>query len=121
MLLILTEACKNEAVYDYTFKTVTEKSGAKSWIFTGSHKPRLDINFQFVNDVNTVLNKIGLPKIDHSVREKEQITHSRLDRGIFEWKNYPLGTLTIHRSMDKNSNYEDYDCIWKVTLSESKK
>jgi len=104
--------------YDYTFEKVTHSMGkkldAKIWMFTGTKPPPLNLTDknEFMNDVNVVLEKLGLPRIKQAVVEKSSITGFRTDRGIYEWNSYPLGTLKVVRHSGS------YDSIWKVILED---
>lgn len=110
--------------YDYTYELQTEflgkKLDAKVWILNGEKLPPINLYDQtaFVNDVNTVLQKLNLPKVTHAVVEKSSITKFRTDRGEYEWTDYPLGTLQIMRHTDESFFRGKYDCIWKIIILE---
>lgn len=121
VLLVFITSCNTE--YDFSYNKVTETSGATSWIFEGNYKPPLHLSDDaaFVHSINLVLDTLQLPLVEKAVLEKEKITGFRTDRRIFEWDVYPLGILRVTRSSAKDAKYNDYDCIWKVTLTEKNK
>lgn len=120
---ILIGSCAPEpkpTVYDFSYRNVTETSGASSWIFEGKHRPplRLDGGSGFVASVNRALEATNLPGVTEAIPERSSLTGSRADRTRYQWEEYPGGRLTIARSLCKDAQYRDYDCIWKITLDE---
>lgn len=108
----------DEVHHVFSYKKATEQSGETSWIFEGENKPPLNVSdkLEFVRNVNSALNTIGLPTINRSVPERESLTGSRIHRGEFLWDDYQKGPLLIHRNVCRDSNYKNYDCIWKITV-----
>ena len=108
--------------YDYSYKIVTHSMGKKldatQYLFTGSPKPPLELNNKndFLNNVNTALEKLNLPRVNYYVTEKSKMTGFRLDRGIYEWEDYSLGTLQIHRGNGRTKLSKEYDCINYVSI-----
>jgi len=119
-LTLIVFSCFNDKKpeYDYSFTESKINDRIVNWIFTNKYKPPLNLEDenQFIKDVNSVLDSIGIPRINTKVIEKEKLTKSRYDRAIFEWENYPEGKLIITRNTDKDVNYNTYDCIWKVSI-----
>ena len=115
---MVLNACNSVTEYDYSTRKTTGRSGEIMWIFEGEYSPPLKLknDSTFISSVNLVLTKLELPKISNVAIEKEKLTGYRTDRGAYEWADYPLGQLRIQRSLDRDINYDYYDCIWKVII-----
>lgn len=102
---------------EYQYAVETGKSGITSYNFNENEKPKLDLcgnNICNVSSVNAVLKFLNLPTISKGVAELSSITGYRTDRGLYHWENYPLGTLTIRRTLCGGS--KRYDCISGITI-----
>lgn len=109
----------SKKIYDFSHRRVGEQSGATSWIFEGKNKPPFTYSDkkQLLKDINLVLSTISLPLVSDYVVERESLTGLRVHRGQFLWENYQSGKLIIHRDICKDLDSKEYDCIWKVTVS----
>ena len=119
--MIVSSSCSRAAPpmkYDFSFRQVTERSGATSWIFEGKHKPPLwlDGGSGFVGSVNDALEAASLPAVSSAVPERSSITGSRVHRAQYLWEDYPRGELRVERSLCSDNTYQKYDCIWKITV-----
>jgi hypothetical protein len=115
---LVLNACNSITEYDYTARKTIETSGATSWIFEGKYRPpmKLENDSTFLSSVNLALTKLKLPKISNIAIEKSKLTNSGYDNGSYEWLDYPIGILKIQRSSGSDVNYDNYNCIWKVTI-----
>ena len=110
----------------YSFEAQhSKKDNSEFWIFAARehgqkyYAPplRTSSDADFIESVNLVFTKIGLMPIKTRVPEKSKITGHRWDRGVFEWTDYPGGTLQLHRRSQSDANHAHYTTIWKIILT----
>ncbi|MEQ9442571.1 MAG: hypothetical protein RIG62_26260 [Cyclobacteriaceae bacterium] len=113
-----------EPLKEFEYRKATEISGATSYIFEDDKKPKLNLNINGtianLSNVNALLTFLDLPKVTKLVPERSSITGYRFHRAQYYWEDYPLGNLTINRSIC-GSGSNQYDCVWKVIVSGNKK
>jgi hypothetical protein len=119
--LLLSLCGRNKPEFSYVFEKYSDRNGNEVWRFAGDYPPPLllESNEEFIYSINLALDTIGLPRINQAVQEKEKLTGFRAHRGIYEWKNYPLGILTVERMLEYAKGSEGYDSIWKIRLKKT--
>lgn len=71
-----------------------------------------------VHSVNRILEYLGLPLVDHPVRELAAITGSANDLNTYKWDDYELGVLTVVRDICQDRDrLESYQCIESIFIS----
>jgi hypothetical protein len=71
--------------------------------------------------LNFVLEQLNLPLVNKGVPELSTITGNRLDQGIYRFDDYPLGTLTVERSLYQNKKVAlTYHCISRIIIDSRK-
>lgn len=112
---------RSNPVYDYT--VIEEGDASTIFVFTSTSKPRLVIdgnNFVDIATVNTALNRLSLPQVNYPVPKLTSIPGIASDTGIFFWDEYLFGSLTVWSVLCQDSSVGDYDCIWKVSITNQK-
>lgn len=70
-----------------------------------------------IEEVNRVLEYIGLKKVNHGVKELASITGSQLDVNLYRWDDYPDGILVIERAICRDkTTFNSYNCIQSISL-----
>jgi len=71
--------------------------------------------------LNFVLEQLNLPLVNKGVPELSTITGNRHDQGIYRFDDYPLGTLTVERSLYQNKKVAlSYHCISRIIIDSRK-
>jgi hypothetical protein len=71
--------------------------------------------------LNVVLAQLNLPPVRTGVPELSTITGRHTDQGIYRFDDYPLGTLTVERSLYQNKKVAlSYYCISRIIIDSRK-
>jgi hypothetical protein len=71
--------------------------------------------------LNNVLTQLNLPPVSHGVPELSTITANRTDQQVYRFDDYPLGTLTVERSLYQNTKVAlSYYCISRIIIDSRK-
>ncbi|MCX7975101.1 MAG: hypothetical protein N3B16_11495 [Candidatus Aminicenantes bacterium] len=71
-----------------------------------------------IDEVNQVLEYIGLKKVTHGAKELASITGSQLDVNLYQWDDYPDGILVIERAICRDKEtFNSYNCLQSITLT----
>lgn len=112
-------SCGDTIKYNYKFKeSYNCRCNCTIWISDFKGRPPIDIynKDEFVKNLNLALSSIGINNIEYMPPEKATIPkylkQEKLFKGVYEYLDYPLGVLTIHRGMGSGN----YDGIWKIIL-----
>lgn len=112
---------RSNPVYDYT--VIEEGEASTVFVFTSTSKPRLIIdrnNFVNIATINTALTRLSLPQVNYPVPKLTSIPGIASDTGIFYWDEYLFGSLTVWSGLCQDSILGNYDCIWKVSITNQK-
>lgn len=75
------------------------------------------LHLEDVNELNRILEYIGLKKVTHGVKELASITGSQLDVNLYRWDDYPDGILVIERAICRDKEtFNSYNCLQSITL-----
>ncbi len=70
-----------------------------------------------INELNQVLEYIGLKKVNHGVKELASLTGSAYDVNLYRYDDYPDGILIIERMICRDKKtFNSYNCIQSITL-----
>jgi len=71
-----------------------------------------------IDQLNAILRALKLPEVTHGTPELATITGSTLDVTKFQWKDYPLGTLTVIRDLCRDREaLTSYHCIARIIIA----
>jgi|YelNatPaOPRAMG01_1025707.scaffolds.fasta_scaffold135013_2 hypothetical protein len=71
-----------------------------------------------IDEINRVLDYLGLKKVTHGVKELASLTGSQLDVNLYRWDDYPDGILTIERAICRDKRtFNSYNCLQSITLT----
>ena len=101
----------------WEYRTLTETSGAKSYIFNGDHRPPINktggsgSRLKDLSEINVALETVGLPPAseNYTIRRNRAQTY-------YDWPEYPRGKLMVRFTYCG----KDYDnCIWKIMIEQN--
>jgi len=70
-----------------------------------------------IDEINRILEYIGLKKVTHGVKELASITGKSYDVNLYRWDDYPDGILIIERAICRDkSTLNSYNCLQSITL-----
>ena len=86
-------------------------NGDVVYTFTSNNRPPiyLEDTAEFISSINSAFLSIQLQPITQQVPELEEITKSRVDRGIFLWSDHPAGKVFVERSGCVSQIVDSYD------------
>jgi hypothetical protein len=114
---------------NYVYQKEEGNDGKRGYIhyFFESPGPKLSLEMDAahkyfaikdVHSVNRILEYLGLPLVDHPVRELAAITGSANDLNTYKWEDYQLGVLTVVRDICQDRDkLESYQCIESIFIS----
>lgn len=71
-----------------------------------------------IDQLNAILRSLKLPEVTHGTQELALLTNNPLDVTKFQWKDYPLGTLTVIRDLCRDKKaLTSYHCISRIVIS----
>jgi len=71
-----------------------------------------------IDQLNAILRALKLPEVTHGTPELATITGSTLDVTKFQWKDYPLGTLTVIRDLCRDRQaLTSYHCLSRIIIA----
>lgn len=117
----------NTSPPNFVWETVSQLAGDKSYVLADSSKTdplsigpelKIDADQTITNGayVDAVLASLDLPPI--GLAEIAIGKNVQLKDNQYIIKNYPLGELSLHRTLcsDSFAVNSKYDCLWKITL-----
>ncbi len=70
-----------------------------------------------IDEVNRVLDYIGLKKVTHGAKELASITGSQFDVNMYRFDDYADGILLIERAICRDKRtFNSYNCIQSITV-----
>lgn len=70
-----------------------------------------------IDELNRVLEYIGLKKVTHGVKELASITGSQLDVNIYRYDDYAGGILLVERAICRDKRtFNSYNCLQSITV-----
>lgn len=70
-----------------------------------------------IDELNRVLEYIGLKKVTHGAKELASITGSQLDVNVYRYDDYPDGILLIERAICRDKRtFNTYNCLHAITI-----
>ena len=71
-----------------------------------------------IDKLNAILRSLNLPEVTHGTQELAVTSKSTLDVTKFQWKDYPLGTLTVIRDLCRDKKaLTSYHCVSRIIIS----
>lgn len=112
-------------IYNYTVKETHFGNKLETRYVFQPPNPRLSLklegsgdyfNISDLKSINDTLEHLKLPKVEKSVPELASLTGAKGDLYLYRWTDYPLGVLTIQRSLcQEKDSLQFYHGI--ITLS----
>ncbi len=70
-----------------------------------------------IDEINQVLEYLGLKKVTHGAKELASITGSQLDINLYRWDDYPDGLLIVERAICRDkTTFNSYNCIQSISI-----
>lgn len=111
-------------VYNYTVKKAYFGNKMETRYVFLEPNPKLSLkldgsgnyfNITDIKSINDTLEHLKLPKVEKAVPELASLTGAKGDVNLYRWQDYPLGVLTIERSLcQEEDSLEVYQGI--ITL-----